>query len=400
MKNDRNKTDLVFEKLNEDLLILDKFIESEKLSKNDKDEIEKLNNLYKVLRQNLINSHLNDVFKKYNTTTDDINRILDLDKVYTTSIISNYIDYVRYPAGAADFFRGKNNLTILDKELYGKKIVFYNQDSFKEFLKDKLYLATNKKLIYININEIHEGIDTTEFDINIETMILEEIRRIEKNNSSLKDRAVKVKQELIEEIINCKDNYLKSSKVLINTKTLKNTYVKEDVCKRNKRKLLYLLEENQENLIPIDRQKSQICDYFNKDNLNIKIYEKQIENYLLMNEHLKFNLILDENKSLPINLYTLDKRLIDLFSKEYPLKADREVEGNLDGEPFYINADAYTKDIGDIIIKNVIDKCNKKFKKLKKEYTKEQSKQQTDIDIKELIENNEVLKNLLIDIKP
>lgn len=82
------------------------------------------------------------IIEKYTLIIEDIANFLDIDEKQVRANILPYLDYVRVPEGAADFFTIENTSTMsfLEMRIKKWKRIFIHQPSFESFLLNHLVM--------------------------------------------------------------------------------------------------------------------------------------------------------------------------------------------------------------------------------------------------------------------
>ena len=388
-----NKTEIFMNKLN---LIYEETL-------NELKDKYKLNNdinykvIFNLMKEAILIDFIDTLFVKenFNITTDDIKEHLDLDPRYITSKFNNYIDYTRFPEGAYLYFE-QGALSLVEKEKLKRKIVFYNQDSYKTFLKENIYLINESKKINIDISKLKID-DNLKKDIDIDKLIISEIKAIKKEyykNSNIKKNISNIDDETIDKILNKEINFLTTS-------TLKN-FVKNDIISRQKYKLLSILEieKNSKNIDSktYDNELKEInktytlnnTDIYNYKNIYNEAYDAQLERFLHTKVYKEYNLYLESN-STPIRLFHFEKDLLSFTYED--TNNDEDINKN-NILKYSIDKAVWYETIETDIINKIQSKIDKQIVNRKKEIaTNKRAKEE--LQLKKALKDKELKQKIL-----
>lgn len=211
----------------------------------------------------------------YHLIVEDIARFLDLDEKQVRANIIPYLDYIRVPEGAADFFtiEQQQEMSFLEMRIKKWKRLFIQRESFDSFLERHLVLYCPYTEIQWSEKEMrHVAIGKGETALPYSHKL--NVRLVRKCNI-----ASIIRESKINDLIRKTKNDITHAKML--------------------------------GLISSDRLKAEMA-YLSecKDTLDVPVHNQEIKNYIEKHLHYKLHLYKEEeDKFKP--LYTTQKKVDD-----------------------------------------------------------------------------------------
>lgn len=223
-----------------------------------------------LLLQCVITCMHNCIQQGYTYTVDDICEILDVEDRFVRNTIVPNVLHVNVPALACEYF--KDNLSYpFWKQRYLKwKKLFINKDCFIDYLRCNLKIVTQEKKDGV-MQEIKQDIDEYLLNDILEGKV-NLVRRCNVKDLVVKEKINKFFAKTVKDI-----NRWKAEKI-------ENTADKDEIKKIERR-----AEKELEEL-----------HLLNYKNINIKSYDKEVNDYLNVHNHVKLELVKDGNKKNPI----------------------------------------------------------------------------------------------------
>lgn len=206
----------------------------------------------------------------YSLTLDDVCKCLDLEDRYVRNNILPKLDYFNAPQYAGNYFISNLRYTFWQQRYYKWKKTFINLDSFINYLQEHLVIGYEEQYpkAYgvndsMNIVKVNHQIKV---DANIARSIIEckELRLIKKSN--LKHIVVKEKLE--------KFKHKTLTEIKLFEQSIRGTISESEYQDRLK-------------------EEKSLVQRLKADDLNIKAYEKEIQDYLDLNAHQRFELYVE-----------------------------------------------------------------------------------------------------------
>lgn len=234
---------------------------------------------------------------KYNLTTEDISILLDLEPLYVTRHIRDY--YVRscvIPLVSSLKFI----LPTMEYIKISKKKFLYSRDDLKSFIKKHLYRAD--RYVYLDVKEM---IQETNIELHIIELLSQKyIDKIVKKYKA--DELIRIDDKELNDIMQSKVQLLRldSIKEVVKYNMLYNRYqraLKDFEDGHDKEEFKKEIKDEMETF----KNRGGVFDPAALKKANM-INQKQLERFMQKKKHTKYNLILENNKSIPIVLYSIE----------------------------------------------------------------------------------------------
>lgn len=356
-----NKTDLIFNKMNKEILEIKSYYEFKEKEIfdnkfiNDKQKLILHKNL-KIEREMTIKEtkikYTNEAMKKgYNKTTQDISMLLDLDPGFCTRHIKKYIDFINIPSGVSDLFKSYQNFNVIQQVEVSKKKIFFNSNSLYKLINEHLFEVDKFVELKIDISKLIKDPLDTYYCKNLAEDFIDKITKENEYRTPIsKDQlesiargdTVLLRQDTLKQLVS---QLLLRDKISSIRRRIKADFIDDSDVKLKQEVLLddYIQKVHDMNDI------NKVIEDLSLLKIGNMTHQTQINRKAKTFQHTRYHLVLPD-RSQPINLYAIKAGDIEIPEEEQIEQDTSDLKVVISIHSIYENIE---KDIYNYIEKNL-----------------------------------------------